>query len=875
MEGQILRKGAPVMLCQPVSPRQLSAAFSLLLVVTSSAPYAQDKLPTGRAITPQGRSIPVGSFPANMQVSPDGRFIAVTNTGYRQYLSILDAADGHIASQVSVNGTRGGHKQGLYYGLAFVAGAGGYRLYASRGTEGKVEIYDLSADGQLSDTDQFLAEPPSPKDHPWPTDVAGIAASSDGSTIYAANNLTTAATRLKGALTIFGRGTEPRRVELPGFPFAVAAVTKGAAADRKVYVTSERDAVVSVVDPVQARLVRNIRVGKHPMALTLDASQQRLYVANAGSDTVSVIDTASDRVVQTILLRPAEARGLPGCTPTSVCLGPDGRTLYVSLGDMNAVAVVALPGGSLEGYIPAGWYPTAVAISADGRRLFVANAKGVQARNPNNASVGSWGRYIENIIEGSVSVIDVPAADDLPRLTAQTLANNPGSTRAAGAEAALPKGIRHVIYIIKENRTYDQVLGDLKGGNGDPSLCLFPRQVTPNQHAMAERFVLLDNFYCPAEVSADGWVWSTAGMASEYTERNTPYNYSGRGREYDFEGQNNGVPVDLLGIPDVAAPAGGYIWDAVARKGLSYRNYGFYLSFAGPGDRGPDGRPIAIYNTPNKKALVGHTDLDYLQFDMGYADSDVYQKLDLPPPPRKTYGSHRSPSRFSEWKREFDEQVRRGSMPAFTMLRLPRDHTAGTSAGLHTPRAMVADNDYAVGQVVEAVSHSPFWKDTAIFIVEDDAQNGNDHVDAHRSPCYIVSPYVKRGFVDHGFYNTDSVLRTMELLLGLPPLCQYDAGATVFACFSEKPENDEPFTAILPAREIAGEVNRKTAYKAGISARLNFARADAAPDDLLTEIVWHSVKGAKTPMPPIVQGARFTASKAVESGQHRMAPSQD
>ncbi|MGC8669348.1 MAG: alkaline phosphatase family protein [Chthonomonadales bacterium] len=845
------------------SVRHLVTPFCLILVLAATGLCAQNRLPTGRDITPRGQSVAVGSFPANIQMSPDGRFLAVTNTGYRQYLSILSTVDGHIVSQLSVNGTRNGRKQGLYYGLAFVPAPGGYRLYASRGTEGKIEIYSVSAEGELTDTGQALAEPPSPKEHPWPTDVAGIAAASDGSTLYAANNLTTAATRLKGALTIFPAGAEPRRVELPGFPFAVAAPTRGPAAGRKVYVTSERDAVVSVVDPAAARLLRNIQVGKHPMALTLDAAQQRLYVANAGSDTISVIDTASDRVVQTILLRPAEARGLPGCTPTAVCLAPDGSTLYATLADMNAVAVVALPQGSLQGYIPVGWYPTAVAVSPDGSRLFVANAKGVQARNPNHTNVGRWGRYIENIIEGCVSVMDVPGRDELARLTAQTLANNAGSTLASRAAPDLPKGIRHVIYIIKENRTYDQVLGDLKEGNGDPSLCLFPRDVTPNQHALAERFVLLDNFYCPAEVSADGWVWSTAGMASEYTERNTPYNYSGRGREYDFEGQNNGVPVDLLGLTDVAAPATGYIWDAVAKKGLSYRNYGFYLSFAGPGDRGPDGRPIAIYNTPNKKTLVGHTDLDFLQFDMGYADSEVYQKLDLPPPPRKTYGSHHSPSRFTEWKREFDEQVRRRSMPAFTMLRLPRDHTAGTSAGLHTPRAMVADNDYAVGQVVEAVSHSPFWKETAIFIVEDDAQNGNDHVDAHRSPCYVISPYVKRSSVDHTFYNTDSVLRTMELLLGLPPLTQYDAGATVFTCFTDRPENDEPFTAILPAKEIAGEINRKSAYKADVSARLNFAQADGVPDDLLTEIVWHSVKGSETPMPPIVRSGSFTVPKGM------------
>ena len=352
------------------------------------------------------------------------------------------------------------------------------------------------------------------------------------------------------------------------------------------------------------------------------------------------------------------------------------------------------------------------------------------------------------------------------------------------ARAALGNpGIKHVFYIIKENRTYDQILGDMATGNGDKSICLFPRDVTPNQHALAERFAQLDNFYCCAEVSADGWDWSVSGMASEYTARNTPFNYSGRGREYDFEGQTNGVPVDLYNLPDVARAPGGYFWDACAAKGVSFRNYGFYLNFAltfasGVPDENRKYAANVRENFPTKRALVGHSDTDFRQFDMNYPDSELGKLLNLSIQNEKTaYGSHKSSSRYAEWKREFDEYVKNGKLPQFEMIRLPRDHTSGTRAGSLSPEAMVADNDYGVGQVVEAISHSPYWKQSAIFILEDDAQGGFDHVDAHRSVGFVISPWVKRGTLDSRFYNTDSMLRTMGLLLGLPPLCQYDAVA--------------------------------------------------------------------------------------------------
>jgi YVTN family beta-propeller protein len=733
-------------------------------------------------------------------------------------------------------------------------------------------VLTLDPDGTLRDSGRAIDNPsslPAEAGNARPNFIVGVALSSDGTRCYVPNNLTSVYTGLKGSVSVLD--TVNNRVlgtvTTPGYPYAVAALTKGPKADKEIYVSSERDGVVSVIDvsdPAKPRLVRNLTTGTQPIGLLLDGEQRRLFVANAGSDTVSIIDTEKNRVVETVLLRPEQSASLPGATPTGLALSPDESRLYVTLGDMNAVALVRLDGfqGTLEGFLPTGWYPTAAVVSRDGARLFVANAKGVSVRNPNNRNAGpndEWGQYIQNIIEGTVSLhLARPNGEQLRQQTAQALANNriSGDLKDANKNLPLPSGIKHVIYIIKENRTYDQVFGDLPQGNGDPSLCLFPRAVTPNQHALAERFVLLDNFYVCAEVSADGWCWSVSGMASENTARNSTFNYSGRGRNYDFEGQSNGTPVDLKGLPDVSRAPGGYLWDNCARHGVSFRNYGFYSAF-GEG-QGPDGKPLAEDNRPVKKALLQATDNNFRRYDMAYADSDLWQIYNCPSPKQlKTYGKYNAPSRFAEWKREFDAFVKKRNLPRFLMVRLPRNHTSGTRPEEPSPRAMVADNDYAVGQLVEAVSTSPYWKETAIFILEDDAQNGHDHVDAHRSPALVISPYVRRGTVDSRFFNTCSMLRTMQALLGLPPMNQYDAVAPAMTVFGPTPDNAEPYTAIRPAREIAAELNTRTAYRARDSQRLNFEQADAVPDDVLTEIIWHAVKGAQTPAPPIRYGLRF------------------
>jgi hypothetical protein len=505
------------------------------------------------------------------------------------------------------------------------------------------------------------------------------------------------------------------------------------------------------------------------------------------------------------------------------------------------------------GYIPVGWYPTSVVAAPDGMHILVANAKGTVPRTPNNVPQGpdgKWGQYVLSVLEGAVSYVKLPDAPGLKVLTARVLANNNLAKTAPAKNPLAGVPIKHVIYIVKENRTYDQVLGDVPRGNGDPSMVMFGKDVTPNQHAFVNRFVLLDNFYCSAEVSGTGWNWSTSGMANSYTERTVASNYAGRGREYDWEGTNNGVPVDLEGIPDVARAPGGYIWENAINHGVSVRNYGF---FVGENPKTPQaGGKEEPGNPPLRKLLVGRTDADFRQFALGYADSDAWVKIKAPDTvTSRSYGSKKSRSRFSEWKKEFDGYVRSGKLPAFEMVRFGRDHTSGTAPGAASPSAMVADNDYAVGQLVEALSRSPFWKSTAIFIIEDDAQGGHDHVDCHRSTAYVVSPYVRKNTLDSRFYNTDCVLRTMEIILGLPPMCRYDATAPIFDFWTKTPNNAAPYKAILPAESILRQVNTRTAYRANDSAKMRWDVADRIPEQVLNDILWHAVRGVKTPAPAI------------------------
>jgi hypothetical protein len=510
----------------------------------------------------------------------------------------------------------------------------------------------------------------------------------------------------------------------------------------------------------------------------------------------------------------------------------------VANADANNLAVfkVAEPGKAQPlGFIPVGWYPTSVRYSARGKKIYVANAKGL-ASKANRYGPGPYNQrrlapvyeYIGGLFHGTLATIDMPTPKQMADYSRQAYACSPlradqGPTAERPADSPIPgkvgdpSPIRHVVYIIKENRTYDQVFGDVKEGNGDPSLCLFGEKNTPNHHKLAREFVLLDNFYVEGEVSADGHQWSMGAYCTDFVEKVWPLTYRGsplrKLSQYPSEGNYDAI----------ARPAGGYLWDRCAEAGVSYRSYGEWVE---------NGKTPNDPARPSVKALEGHIDPMFRGFDMDYPDA-------------------KRADRFIEELGRFE---RDGKMPGLIILRLPNDHTAGQAKGKPTPRAYLADNDLALGRVVEALTRSKFWKDTAIFVLEDDAQNGPDHVDAHRSVALVVSPYTKRGHVDSTMYSTSSVLRTIELILGLNPMSQFDAAAhPMYPSFQAKPDL-AGYRHVVPDIDRE-EKNRATAWGAKLSETFDLTKEDAADDLLLNEVIWRSVKGADSPMPAPVRSA--------------------
>jgi YVTN family beta-propeller protein len=909
-----------------------SIAFTLPILLISAfatlAPHAgaqPGQLVTGKRITlpSPGEPKAVGSLPMNMALTPDQRFAVCSDMGFRQSLWAIDARTGRGVSHVDFPR---GTADGLYYGLAMQQAGADTLVYAAEGGAAAVLVARLGPDGALARSGTLKLKPGDL--------AAGLALDSRGYLYVAINTFSVNSNDIRvmttpGSLAVLDTksGEEIGRWkfgrQLSNFPLAVEALRDGS----RVYVTSQRDGTVTVLDtsdPAAIKQVAVVSTGAHPDALTLDRAQRRLFVANAHSDTLSVLDTVTNRVSGTILLRPRSLGSAAGATPTGLCLTPDEKSLYVALGDMNAVAVVDLAKRAVTGYIPTGWYPTAVVATRAGKVLW-SNAKGTRTRNPNGKAVGpggAWGTYSLSILEGSVAAVPTPGRDELAAYTRQVLENNaPIAARGANplAGIGLKAGkIKHVIYVIKENRTYDQVLGDLTDaagrpvGNGDPTLTLYGAKVTPNLHALALRFVTLDNFHDCGEASGDGWPWSTQGIATEYVIKNVPYNYSGRGRKYDFEGQNNGYPVggfpavgpdgtplvaalsplfpSAPAIADVAEAPGGHIWDSVLKAGLTVRNYGFFLTFGvklGQAVLLPDNYPDVKPLQPAGHDLDGRTDYDFREFDTSYADSDAPQiYFDRRTQagaanaaealyPTRTYGKHNAMSRFSEWNNEFRQMLAKdptgGDVPNLMMLRLMHDHTQGVRVGAHTPDSEVADNDYSVGQLVEAVSKSPIWESTAIFVIEDDAQDGQDHVDCHRSTCYVISPYIKANSVDHGFYNTDSVLKTMELLLGLPPMSQYDAIAAPIQDWDAAPSNREPYNPILPEEGIIAKLasaSPRESRLAALSSKLDFVHPDSADPTILNAILWKYAHGLNS-TPPAPRHSLALAPPAAAKSAHR------
>jgi YVTN family beta-propeller protein len=594
-----------------------------------------------------------------------------------------------------------------------------------------------------------------------------------------------------------------------------------------------------VLDAESLRVVFHIVVAEHPNQIAVHPRDDRLFVACASSNCVSVVDTRRGLVTETIMTS-LFPRAPEGSTPDALAVAPDGQTLYVANADNNCVAVIDIstPNESqVKGFIPTGWYPTAIAVTPDSKTLLIGVGKGNQTlANPLHAGQPAKGGsarrplpfpYIGTTMSGALSIVPVPESKQLAAYTATVYRNCPyadallditPSTR----KTAIPNRvgdaspIQHVLYIIKENRTYDQVFGDMKKGNGDPSLVMFGEKITPNHHQLAEEFVLLDNLYCNGQVSRDGHPWSTMAYHTDYIARDWHLTYSGR----------KGVADDDEG--NLAKAPSGYLWDACARNGLSYRSYGEY----GRRVSQTDGSFNMEASVPG---LVDHMCPDYA----------------VPRPGGKPLRDTENVEVFLKEFRQFEKD---GNLPRFMIMSLGEDHTTGTKPGTFTPEACVASNDLALGRMVEGITHSKYWPRMAIFVIEDDAQNGADHVDVHRTVGLVISPYTKRHFVDSTQYCTVSMIRSIELILGLPPLSQYDAAARpMFASFSDQPDLT-PYQAV-PAQIALDSINAKTAYGAARSSRMDFSDYDRVDAFELNEILWRAIKGKDAPLPPAVRRA--------------------
>ncbi len=742
-------------------------------------------LPTGWTIRgADGPVATVGTLPQGIVLSRDGSRVIELEAGYRKpALRVLDAATLKEVRSIALGGAFGVPLRDPDGDGVWVTVAGSFQE----------QIAHVDTATGLVDRDVSL---------PLPFFPVALARAPDG-TLAVAGDL--------GNRIAFVDPVAERIVATAGVgrhPAALAFSADG----KTLYVADRAESQLDVVDVASHAVRARIAVGLHPVALALGA--KRLYVADSDDDDVAVIDLANERVLARVPV-PFAQRDAAGASPNALAL--DGDRLYVTCGAANAVAVFRATDDGLApvGAIPAGWYPTAVAVDRAHGVLYVANGKGESSHanarykvQPSTTRLANPApdQYIADQLTGSIRRLAVPDDAALARGLddVRSLAQHERVAPSAVVRGGGP--IRHVVYVIKENRSYDQVLGDVAGADGDPALVLFGARVTPNQHALAQRFGTFDRFFENAHVSADGHNWSTAAFANDYLEKMWPPNYANRRSLYDFED-----------AAEAAVPHAGYLWNDAVAHGITLRNYGEYVT-AGPSKP----TPVSV----SDDALRPRTDRAFATFDMAVTDV----------------------ARVAEWKREFDDFERTRTLPQLEIVRLPRDHTSGTKAGEVTPQAMVADNDLAVGRLVDAISHSPDWASTAIFVIEDDAQNGPDHVDEQRSTFYLVSPYAAGG-VQHAAYTQASVLRTIEILLGLPPMSAYDAGARPLTAAFRTTPNLQPFDA-LPARIDLEEKNPKTAYRASDSARLDFARADRADPGELNDILWHAVKGAHATPPP-------------------------
>jgi len=914
---------------------------SLLALVSAvaqdnSPASSQIMLPTSKVlITPSpGRIGSTNSFPGTMVLSPDGRYAAMLNYGYgtqetlsQQSIAILDLKTNQIADFPDSRFTDHAH-QSFFIGLAF--SSDGKHLYASVGsitdptgakpgnTGNGIAVYRF-ADGKVK-AERFISIAPQALSSdkkvavalakttphtaiPYP---AGLAVISDGGhdKLLVANNLSDNAIVLDPAtgkvLQSFDLSTN--NLVPSSFPYECVATKDG----RRAWCSLWNASQVAELDLTSGKVARWIKLqqpddplapGSHPTAMLLSLDEKLLYVALANTDAVAVI--AAETGLPFDFLNPAMAHPkVAGTYPVALAQSEDGKHLFVADASLNAIAVFDVTsfytGPLLDdfiftpSFIPTDWYPVAIAVHGDD--LLIATAKGQGARANKDMGKSPYELkhhdhpYIPTLIRGSIARLNIPdTLQKLPQYTQLVEKENlfqsdPGTITFANGR----NPIKHVIYVMKENRTFDQILGDLGVGDGDPSLTMYGADITPNEHKLAQQFGVLDNFYDSGEVSGDGHVWSTAAITSDYNEKTWPIAYRGKERTYDFQGQvADEFPIDH-NQSDIDDPATGFLWDNLARNHVSFRVYGEFVNAiwcnerrkawspkegtpsgqetrcprttvkqggalppnVGDHNGGPSPYPWAIplFNgvKPTKAVLRDHFDPLYPDFNTDYPDQ----------------------LRADEFLNEFNAYVRakqanegkQFELPSFVLLYLPDDHTGGTRPGYPRPAANVADNDLALGRVVDAVSHSPYWDDTAIFVLEDDAQDGADHVDAHRSIALVISKYAPgsaaQPYVEHHFYTTVNMIHTMETLLGLPPMNQNDAYAPVMSGLFTGKGDQPPYKA--DSRNLKNgliyETNRSTAPGAKISSKMDFSHADAADAATLNRVLWQDQKGT-TPLP--------------------------
>ena len=767
-------------------------------------------LPNGWRLTPVGKLLPLGDLPLNIAVSSSKKLAAITNNGQSdQTIQLVDIDREVILDSIIIGKA--------WLGLTF--SDDDKYLYASGGNDNIIIRYAIRSN-HLSVYDSIRIG----KAWPEKISIAGMALNDAGKRLYVVT---------KEDNSLYVVDTQSKKV-VSKYPLGGEGYTCLLSPDHKMlYISCWGCDKVILFDTELQKIAGSIAVGDNPNDLCITRTGKYLFVANANDNNVSVIDTRQMKVIET--LNAALWPGSPsGSTTNSVALSSDEKTLYIANADNNCLAVfdVTLPGSSIsKGFIPTGWYPTCVRIAEN--KILVSNGKGLSSHaNPYGPDPTSKDdqetyqangkeikvQYIGGLLRGTLSILNTPDAGQMAVYSQTVYDNTPYnknteliSEGATGNPIPRKVGdaspIKYIFYIIKENRTYDQVLGDIPEGNGDPDLVLFGENITPNQHALVREFVLLDNFYVNGEVSADGHNWTMGAYATDYLEKNWPTSYGGRGGTYAGEGSR-----------EIANNKNGFLWDNCKRNGISYRTYGEFM-----GDK-----------EPNIPVLKNHFCPSFTPWDQSVRDT----------------------VRFTQWKHDFDSLLITDHLPQLNTIRFINDHTQGLSLNKPTPFAQVADNDLAVGLFVDYLSHSSVWKESLILIVEDDAQNGPDHVDAHRSPAYLAGGYVKKGFVDHTAYTTSSFLRTIELILGLPPMSQYDASAVpVWRSLNNTPDH-LPFE-VRPCLIDLNQKNLAENIWQQKSEKFDFTKEDMVSDAAFNEVIWKAVKGYDSNCPPAVHAAFF------------------